>query len=184
MIWARGWSGLPSHISIPNTCTFPYPGRWRRKALETCLSLIPPSSAPELGAQIRKVTPARLILHGGGDGRARLLRRRRVGDQRSDKHKRHRSGRLGRRVYRRARHAGHLRDHTGVIINTIARVGMCSYDDSLAGKRLSVFGRWRPGYGWQIFPALPWTGRVLSTSPMRPTTSSASRGRCNENVRT
>src|SRR5580704_780136 len=61
MIWARGWSGLPSHISIPNTCTFPYPGRWRRKALETCLSLIPPSSAPELGAQIRKVTPARLI---------------------------------------------------------------------------------------------------------------------------
>jgi hypothetical protein len=50
-------------------------------------------------------------LHGGGEGRARLLRRRRSGDQRDDKHKRHRSGRLGRLVYRRARHAGHLRDH-------------------------------------------------------------------------
>ena len=47
---------------------------------------------------------------------------------------------------------------TGGIINTIAGIGMCSYDDFMAGKCLSVFGRWRPGYGWQIFPALPWTG--------------------------
>jgi len=55
------WTGLRSDISMPDTCTFPYPGRWRRKALETCSSLIPPSSASELGAQIRKVTPAGLI---------------------------------------------------------------------------------------------------------------------------
>jgi hypothetical protein len=33
--------GLLCRISTPNTRTFPYPGRWRRKALETCSSLIP-----------------------------------------------------------------------------------------------------------------------------------------------
>jgi len=48
---------------------------------------------------------------------------------------------------------------TDGIINTIAGFGMCSYDDFLAGKCLSEFGRWRPGYGWRIFPASPWTRR-------------------------
>jgi hypothetical protein len=60
------WVAVPhfntEHLHVPD------PGRWRRKALETCSSLIPPSSALELGVQIREVTLAGLIYIVAGTG--------------------------------------------------------------------------------------------------------------------
>jgi hypothetical protein len=151
MIWARGWSGLPSHISIPNTCTFSYPGRWPRKALETCSSLIPPSSALELGVQIREVTLAGLIYILAGTGAPDFSGDGGPENQRNDKQKRHRSGRLGDWFIAEPGTPGICGIIPDGIINKIVGAGMCSYDDFLAGKCLSVFGDGGPATDGRFF---------------------------------